>query len=112
MYIKYELYRVKDQGLFNAEMIEWVLETDKDLIEIDRRIRDVLTQHISNLPEIKKYGTAYIGSMKIVGIEINDNDNLGGLGEAEFRAYMANPEVMPYLNIVWNKKAEENSSES
>ncbi len=111
MYIKYELYRVKDQGLFNAEMIEWVLETDKDLIEIDRRIRDVLTQHISNLPEIKKYGTAYIGSMKIAGIEINDNDNLGGLDEAGFRAYMANPEVMPYLDIIWNKKAEENSSE-
>ena len=103
MYIKYELYRVKDQGLFNAEMIEWVLETDKDLIEIDRRIRDVLTQHISNLPEIKKYGIAYVGSMKIVGIEINENDNLGGLGEAEFRAYMSSPEVMPYLDIVWNK---------
>ena len=110
MYIKYELYRVKDQGLFNAEMIEWVLQEDKDLIEIDRRIRDVLTQHISNLPEIKKYGTAYIGSMKIVGIEINDNDDLGGLGEAEFRAYMANPEVMQYLNIVWNKKEDNNES--
>ena len=91
-------------------MIEWVLTEDKDLIEIDRRIRDVLTQHISNLPEIKKYGTAYIGSMKIVGIEINDNDDLGGLGEAEFRAYMANPEVMPYLNIVWNKKEDNNES--
>ena len=47
MYIKYELYRAKNQELFNAEMIEWVLEDDKDLIEIDRRIRDVLTQHIS-----------------------------------------------------------------
>ena len=33
MYIKYELYRVKDQGLFNAEMIEWVLQEDKDLME-------------------------------------------------------------------------------
>ena len=53
---------------------------------------------------------AYIGSMKIVGIEINDNDDLGGLGEAEFRAYMANPEVMPYLNIVWNKKEDNNES--
>ena len=74
MYIKYELYRVKDQGLFNAEMIEWVLQEDKDLIEI------------------------------------NDNDDLGGLGEAEFRAYMANPEVMPYLNIVWNKKEDNNES--
>ena len=62
MYIKYELYRAKNQELFNAEMIEWVLETDKDLIEIDKRMRDVLMQHIQNLPEVKKFGTAYIRS--------------------------------------------------
>lgn len=103
MYIKYELYRAKNQELFNAEMIEWVLSEDKDLIEIDKRMRDVLAQHISSLPEIQKYGTAYIGSMKIAGIEINDNDNLGGLTEEEFRKYMSNPDVMPYLDIVWNK---------
>lgn len=103
MYIKYELYRAKNQELFNAEMIEWVLQTDKDLIEIDKRMRDVLAQHISNLPEVLKYGTAYVGRMKIVGIEINDNDNLGGLTEEEFRKYMSNPDVMPYLEIKWNK---------
>lgn len=103
MYIKYELYRVKNQGMFNAEMIEWVLQEDKDLIEIDRRIRDVLIQHISTLPEIQQYGLAYIGRMKIVGIEINDNDDLGGINEEEFRKYMANPDVMPYLDIKWNK---------
>lgn len=107
MYIKYELYRAKNQELFNAEMIEWVLTEDKDLIEIDRRMRDVLAQHISNLPEVQKYGTAYIGRMNIAGIEINDNDYLGGLTEEEFRKYMANPEVMPYLDIKWNKTKEE-----
>ena len=88
MYIKYELYRSKNNKLFNAEMIEWVLETDKDLIEIDRRIIGVLTQHISTLPEIQKYGTAYLGRTKIVGIEINDNDNLGGISEQQFRDYI------------------------
>ena len=103
MYIKYELYRAKNQELFNAEMIEWVLQEDKDLIEIDRRMRDVLAQHISDLPEVQKYGIAYIGRMKIAGIEINNNDYLGGLTEEEFRKYMANPEVMPYLDIKWNK---------
>ena len=106
MYIKYELYRAKNNELFNAEMIEWVLTEDKDLIEIDRRIRDVLAQHIQQLPEVKNYGTAYIGNMKIVGIEINDNDDLGGLSEEEFRKYMKDPDVMPYLNIVWNKGVE------
>ena len=54
MYIKYELYRTKNQELFNSGAIEWVLKTDKDLIEIDRRIFEVLTYHISELPEIKK----------------------------------------------------------
>ena len=107
MYIKYELYRAKNQELFNAEMIEWVLTEDKDLIEIDKRMRDVLAQHISNLPEVQKYGTAYIGRMNIAGIEINDNDYLGGLTEEEFRKYMPNPEVMPYLDIKWNKTKEE-----
>ena len=107
MYIKYELYRAKNQELFNAEMIEWVLTEDKDLIEIDKRTRDVLAQHISNLPEVQKYGTAYICRMNIAGNEINDNDYLGGLTEEEFRKYMANPEVMPYLDIKWNKTKEE-----
>ena len=110
MYIKYELYRAKNQELFNAEMIEWVLTEDKDLIEIDKRMRDVLAQHIQQLPEIKKFGTAYIGRMKIAGIEINDNDDLGGLNEEEFRKYMRNPEVMPYLDIVWNKGKESEES--
>lgn len=104
MYIKYELYRSKNQELFNAEMIEWVLNDDKDLIEIDKRMRDVLVQHIKTLPEIQKYGIAYVGRMKIAGIEINDNDNLGGLNEEEFRKYMSSPDVMPYLDIKWNKK--------
>lgn len=103
MYIKYELYRSKNNEMFNAEMIEWVLKEDRDLIEIDRRIRDVLATHISQLSEVKKYGTAYIGSMKIIGIEINNNDDLGGLTEKEFRSYMGNENVMPLLDIKWNK---------
>lgn len=104
MYIDFELYRAKNDEKFDSEAIEWVLEKPEDLIEIDRRIRDVLTQHISNLDVVKKYGIAYIGRMKIVAIEINDNDNVEDLDEEHFRAYMANPEVMPHLNIIWNKK--------
>lgn len=103
MYIKYELYRSKNDEMFNAEKIEWVIKDNKDLIDIDNRINQVLATHISQLPIIKKFGTAYIGRMKLVGIEINDNDELGGLNEEAFRSYMANSEVMPLLTIVWNK---------
>ena len=107
MYIKYELYRAKNQELFNAEKIEWVIETDKDLIEIDRRILEVLTYHISTLPQIKKFGTAYLGRTKIVGIEINDNDNLGGITEQQFRDYMHSETIDARIigvDIQWNKK--------
>lgn len=103
MYIKYELYRSKTGEMFNTEKIEWVIQDNRDLVDIDNRINQVLATHISQLPEVKKYGTAYIGRMKLVSIEINDNDELGGLDEQGFRSYMANSEVMPLLTIEWNK---------
>lgn len=103
MYIKYELYRSKTDEMFNAEKIEWVIKDSKDLVDIDNRINQVLATHISQLPIIKKFGTAYIDRMKLVGIEINNNDELGGLNEQAFRGYMANSEVMPLLPIEWNK---------
>lgn len=110
MYIKFNLYRSKfPDEPFKSEMIQWDLKNDRDLIEIDRRMRDVLATHIQSLPEVKKYGIAYIDRMQIVEIEILDSDDLGGLDEEQFRAYMQNEEVMPYLQIKWSKtKCEEN----
>lgn len=104
MYIKFELYRAKNGELFDQEMIEWPLVNDKDLIELDDRLKWLLTQHIQSLPIIKKYGIAYVGEMKIVGIEINDNDDLGGLDEEQFRKYIL--EIMPYMDVKWNKTIE------
>lgn len=103
MYIKYELYRAKNQELFNAEMIEWVLETDKDLVELDDRLNYLLAQHISNLEEVKKYGTGYIGKMKIVGLVINDNDYVGDLTEEAFKGYLANSGIVGPDVIEWNR---------
>ena len=45
MYIKYELNRAKNGEVFNREMIEWVLETDRDLVELDDRLNYLLAQH-------------------------------------------------------------------
>jgi hypothetical protein len=89
--------------MFNAEMIKWNLETDKDLIEIDRRLGEVLTQHIQTLPEIQKFGTGYMGRMKIVNIEITNEDDLGGLDEVGFKTYLTNPEVNVNIPVIWNK---------
>lgn len=104
MLIRYELYRSKyPDEMFNAEMIKWNLSTDKDLIEIDRRLGEVLTHHMQSLPEVQKYGTGYVGRMKIINIEITDEDDLGGLDEESFRAYLSNPEVNVNIPVVWSK---------
>lgn len=104
MYIKYELYRAKNGELFNAEMIEWVLEKDEDIVELPERITYLLSQHIQNLPEIQKYGIAYVGRMKLAGIEINDNDYTSELDKEHFTAYIRNLDTMNGVDIVWNKK--------
>ena len=104
MLIRYELYRSKyPDVMFNAEMIKWNLETDKDLIEIDRRLGEVVTQHIQSLPEIQKYGLGYMGRVKIVNIEITDEDDLGGIDESGFRVYLTNPEVNVNVPVIWSK---------
>lgn len=104
MFIRYKLYRSKypDQ-VFNAEKIQWNLQTDKDIIEIDKRLTDLLSFHISNLPQIKKFGTGYIDRMEIVSLEITDEDYTSYLSEEQFRTYMANENVMPYITIIWSK---------
>lgn len=107
MYIKYELNRAKNGEVFNREMIEWVLETDRDLVELDDRLNYLLAQHISNVEEVKKYGTGYIGSMKIVGLVINDNDYVGGLNEEAFKGYLSSSEMIGPDVIEWNRKDEE-----
>lgn len=111
MYIKYELYRAKNQELFNAEMIEWVLEKDEDIIELPERMTYLLTQHIQSLPEVQKYGTGYIGRMKLAGIEINDNDYTSELDEERFREYIKGLDTMNGVDIVWNKGKKESSAE-
>lgn len=104
MYIKYELYRAKNEELFNAEMIEWIIEKDEDIVELPERITYLLSQHIQSIPEIQKYGTAYIGRMKLAGIEINDNDYTSELDKEHFIAYIRGLDTMNGVDIVWNKK--------
>ena len=74
MYIKYELFRSKNNEMFNSGMVEIVLRDDKDLIAIDDIISGVMKYHIQQLPRIKKYGTGYIGRVKLISIVVNDND--------------------------------------
>ena len=101
MYLKYVLFRSKNNEIFNSGKIELVLKDDRDIIMIDKLIEDVMKHHITQLPEIKKFGLAYIGSVKLVSIVINDNDYVSELNEEGFKGYMAN--INPNLTVEWNR---------
>lgn len=109
MYIKYELFRSKNNEMFNSGMVEIVLRDDKDLIAIDDIISGVMKYHIQQLPEIKKYGTGYIGSVKLISIVVNDNDYVSDLNEEAFKGYMAN--INQNITVEWNRTANNTTDE-
>ena len=109
MYIKYEMFRSKNNEMFNSEMVEIVLRDDKDLIAIDDIISGVMKYHIQQLPEIKKYGTGYIGSVKLISIVINDNDYVSDLNEEAFKGYIAN--INQNLIVEWNRTTNNTTEE-
>lgn len=112
MLIRYKLYKSSEpEKVFNAEMIEFVIEKDDHLIQIDDIMAGVLTRHLQELLEVKKYGIAYVGRMEIVNIEITDKDKID-LTEEAFRHYMST--INNHIPIIWNKsiKAIENTKKS
>lgn len=109
MYIKYELFRSKNNEMFNSGMVEIVLRDDKDLIAIDDIISGVMKYHIQQLPEINKYGTGYIGSVKLISIVVNDNDYVSDLNEEAFKGYMAN--INQNITVEWNRTTNNTTDE-
>lgn len=109
MYIKYELFRSKNNEMFNSGMVEIVLRDDKDLIAIDDIISGVMKYHIQQLPRIKKYGTGYIGRVKLISIVVNDNDYVSDLNEKAFKGYMAN--INQNITVEWNRTTNNTTEE-
>ena len=101
MYIKYELYRSKNNEMFDSGMVEVVLKDDRDLVILDDIISSVMKYHIQQLPEIKKYGTGYVGRCKLVSVVINDNDYVSDLNEEAFKGYIAN--INQNITVEWNR---------
>ena len=101
MYIKYELFRSKNNEMFNSGMVEIVLRDDKDLIAIDDIISGVMKYHIQQLPEIKKYGKGDNSSVKLISIVVNDNDYVSDLNEEAFKGYIAN--INQNITVEWNR---------
>lgn len=100
MIINFELTRSKTGAVFTRQAVQFNIETDYQLSNIDTIITQILTDYIKGLQEVKKFGIAYIGEMKLISLEVTDEDKVG-FDEISFREYMRRR--MPKLAIVWHK---------
>lgn len=100
MIINFELTRSKTGAVFTRQAVQFNVETDYQLSNIDTIITQILTDYIKGLQEVKKFGIAYIGEMKLISLEVTDEDKVG-FDEISFREYMRRR--MPKLAIVWHK---------
>lgn len=100
MIINFELTRSKTGAVFTRQAVQFNVETDYQLSNIDTIITQILTDYIKGLQEVKKFGIAYIGEMKLVSLEVTDDDKVG-FDEISFREYMRRR--MPKLAIIWHK---------
>lgn len=100
MIINFELTRSKTGAVFTRQAVQFNVETDYQLSNIDTIITQILTDYIKGLQEVKKFGIAYIGEMKLISLEVTDEDKVG-FDEISFREYMRRR--MPKLAIVWYK---------
>lgn len=100
MIINFELTRSKTGAVFTRQAVQFNVETDYQLSNIDTIITQILTDYIKGLQEVKKFGIAYIGEMKLISLEVTDDDKVG-FDEISFREYIRRR--MPKLAIVWHK---------
>lgn len=100
MIINFELTRSKTGAVFTRQAVQFNVETDYQLSNIDTIITQILTDYIKGLQEVKKFGIAYIGEMRLISLEVTDEDKVG-FDEISFREYMRR--IMPKLAIVWHK---------
>ena len=77
MIINFELTRSKTGAVFTRQAVQFNIETDYQLSNIDTIITQILTDYIKGLQEVKKFGIAYIGEMKLVSLEVTDDDKVG-----------------------------------
>ena len=98
--INFELTRSKTGVVFTRQAVQFNIETDYQLANIDTIIKQVLSDYIKNIQEVKKFGIAYIGEMNLVSLEVTDNDKVG-FDEISFREYIRR--IMPKLAIIWHK---------
>ena len=106
MFIHYNIYRTgkrKDE-IIDSGKLQYNLQNDSDILILREIIYKLLNQYTTELPEVKKYGTGYIGKIEILYIEITDDDNITTPKEA-FNIY--HDVELKDLLFKWSKTAQE-----
>ena len=110
MLIDFTLTRTKNKGIIDQGYIKVDIENVLKDVPIDNNkfidklieiIQSVLSEHITQLPDIKRYGYAYIDKLIINGITV-EQDDIITLSEEEFKTELNTK--MPNLSVKWNKQ--------
>lgn len=109
MYITYSAYRSKNNDFIDRRKISLPIGDFRQLLNLDGIILSVIKEDLINIPNINKYGTAYIGDIRCEQFEIVDEDNTDAMNEEQFREYFKEISNVP---LIWSKKEEVKDAES
>ena len=100
MIVNFTLYRSKypDEEII-TDSIEYPIK-DTILISLDTFINKIIINYAYKIDIISKYGIAYIGTIKLNSIEINNKDDIE-LNEEGFKSFIN--QFFTNVNVIWNK---------
>lgn len=110
MLLRFCLYKSSEPDkIIQDGSLKFIIENDDHLARIDDIIINMLGDYIDTIPDIQKYGIAYIGREEIIDLTITDEDNIN-LSEEAFRHYMST--ILPKLSIIWSKTTNNTENEN
>lgn len=108
MYITYSAYRSKNNDFIAKRTISLPIGDFRQLLNLDGIILSVIKKDLNNLPNINKFGVAYVGDIHCEKIEITDEDNTDAMNEEQFREYFKEISNIP---LIWSKTEEVSNGE-
>ena len=100
MKIDFTIYRSKNPDEeINSGIITQPIE-DTMLITLDTYINKLIIAHIRQLDIIKRYGLAYVGSIKLNSLEVTDEDDIE-LNETGFKTFIDG--LFTNVRVKWSK---------
>lgn len=78
MYIHFKIYRTgkHKNDIIDTGIIQYNLNNDSEILILRELIYKLLNQYTSELDVVKHNGTAYVGKVEILFVEITDEDNI------------------------------------